>query len=140
MKTYRAEVYREGKWWMISVPEIDQMTQTQSTDSVEYMARDLIAVTLDVPIEDVAVEITRAPTPRVGESNNPQLPDPDSLDTTVLRKDDMAAVPPKKNEPRRAYKRERLLQREDWSILLILVGLAFSAGFLGGVLAIFLFT
>ena len=27
MQTYEIEVYRDGRWWMIHVPEIDQLTQ-----------------------------------------------------------------------------------------------------------------
>lgn len=48
---------RDGKWWMINVPEIDQLTQARNEGEVEEMARDLIAVHQDVPIEEVAVQI-----------------------------------------------------------------------------------
>jgi hypothetical protein len=27
MQTYGIEVYREGRWWMIYVPELDGLTQ-----------------------------------------------------------------------------------------------------------------
>ncbi|MEN4420659.1 hypothetical protein [Mycobacteroides chelonae] len=57
MRTYDIQVTRDGKWWMINVPEIDQLTQARNEGEVEEMARDLIAVHQDIPIEDVAVRI-----------------------------------------------------------------------------------
>ncbi|OHU23589.1 hypothetical protein BKG77_08075 [Mycobacteroides chelonae] len=57
MRTYDIQVTRDGKWWMINVPEIDQLTQARHEGEVEEMARDLIAVHQDIPIEDVAVRI-----------------------------------------------------------------------------------
>jgi predicted RNase H-like HicB family nuclease len=58
MDTYRVEVTREGRWWMISVPEIDGLTQARRLAEVEQMARELIAVTLDVRLSEVAVDVT----------------------------------------------------------------------------------
>lgn len=55
--TYTAEVTREGRWWMVSVPEIDGLTQARRLSEAEGMARDLVAVTLDVPVEDVTVSV-----------------------------------------------------------------------------------
>ncbi|MEA9986090.1 hypothetical protein [Subtercola sp. RTI3] len=57
-RTYAATVTREGRWWMVAVPEIDGLTQARRIDEAELMARELIAVTLDVPLEDVAVTVT----------------------------------------------------------------------------------
>ncbi|CPV99762.1 hypothetical protein P5V67_01360 [Mycobacteroides abscessus subsp. abscessus] len=57
MRTYGIQVTRDGKWWMVNVPEIDQLTQARNEGEVEEMARELIAVHQDVPIEDVAVRI-----------------------------------------------------------------------------------
>lgn len=58
MGTYTAQARREGRWWMIEVPEIDGLTQARRLGDVEDMARELIAVTLDVPLDDVEVEVT----------------------------------------------------------------------------------
>jgi hypothetical protein len=58
MDRYRVEVTREGRWWLISVPEIDELTQARRLAEVEKMARDLIAITLDIRLSEVAVDIT----------------------------------------------------------------------------------
>ena len=55
MKTYTAIVTREGKWWMVAIPEINGLTQARRLAEAETMARDYIAVTLDVPISSVDV-------------------------------------------------------------------------------------
>lgn len=57
MTTYKATVTREGKWWMVRIPELDGLTQARRLAEAEDMAREWIAVTLDVPLEDVAVEV-----------------------------------------------------------------------------------
>jgi hypothetical protein len=48
MKIYTVRVAREGKWWMVHVPEIDGLTQARRCSEVAEMARSLIAVSLDV--------------------------------------------------------------------------------------------
>ena len=57
MSTYKVEVEREGKWWMIRVPDIDGLTQARRINEIEEMARSLIAVSTDSPLDEVAVEI-----------------------------------------------------------------------------------
>ena len=56
--SYLAEVsqYDANGWLMIRVPDIG-ITQARRIGEVEYMARDLIAITLDVPISTVKVRI-----------------------------------------------------------------------------------
>ena len=58
MHRYQVVITRDGRWWMISVPEIDGLTQARRLADVEQMARELIAVTLDVRLSEVAVEVT----------------------------------------------------------------------------------
>ncbi|WP_405068125.1 hypothetical protein OG558_42535 [Kribbella sp. NBC_01510] len=58
MKSYEAAVTREGRWWMIEIPELDGLTQARRLDEVERAAREYIAVTTDVPLSQVAVEIS----------------------------------------------------------------------------------
>ncbi|MGW4482020.1 hypothetical protein [Rhodococcus triatomae] len=57
MRTYTVEVTREGEWWMVSIPELDGLTQARQLSEAELMAREYIAVTLGVPLGDVAVEL-----------------------------------------------------------------------------------
>jgi len=55
MTTYTVSVTREGRWWIVRVPEIDQVTQARRLSEVTKAARELIAVTLDVPMSTVSV-------------------------------------------------------------------------------------
>jgi hypothetical protein len=57
MRTYRAEVARQGKWWMVRLPDIDGLTQARRFSEVEEMARSLLAITLDVPEDSFAVTV-----------------------------------------------------------------------------------
>ena len=59
MKTYIARAVRSGDWWAIEVPELAGVfSQARRLDQVETMARDAIALTLDVAPDsfDVTVE------------------------------------------------------------------------------------
>ena len=58
MKTYQATIERDGAWWMISVPEIDGLTQARSLAEADKMARSLIAVTLDTDPAEIGVSLT----------------------------------------------------------------------------------
>jgi len=58
MRNYKVEVHRDGRWWMISVPELGQITQTRRISEIEDMARSLIAVSTDGPMSEVAVQVT----------------------------------------------------------------------------------
>jgi hypothetical protein len=57
-REYKAEVTREGRWWMIYVPEIDQLTQARRVGEIEDMARELIAVSTDTPLSKIRVHVT----------------------------------------------------------------------------------
>lgn len=61
MRSYTATVRREGKWWMVHVPEIDGITQARRLSEAEPMARELIAATLDLSLDRVAVDVTLEP-------------------------------------------------------------------------------
>ncbi|MDQ7906973.1 type II toxin-antitoxin system HicB family antitoxin [Phytohabitans sp. ZYX-F-186] len=64
MKTYTAVCRRSGGWWAISVPELKGVhTQARRLDQAEGMARDAIALMLDVDPATIAVEV------------RPELPD-----------------------------------------------------------------
>lgn len=50
MTVYRVNVERAGSWWAISVPDLPGVfSQARRRDEVEDMARDVIALYLDVP-------------------------------------------------------------------------------------------
>ncbi|TDW14173.1 hypothetical protein [Kribbella kalugense] len=58
MKTYDVTVRRDGRWWMIAIPELGGLTQARRLDEVERAAREFVAVTTDVPLSKVAVEVS----------------------------------------------------------------------------------
>jgi hypothetical protein len=47
MHEYKVEVTRDGRWWMIHVPEIDQLTQARRIGEIVPMAESLIAISTD---------------------------------------------------------------------------------------------
>jgi hypothetical protein len=67
MHEYDVRVTRDGRWWMIEVPEIDQITQTRRVSEIEEMARSLIAISTDTPLADVRVHISSIAVPTLGD-------------------------------------------------------------------------
>lgn len=55
--TYTARVERDGRFWLIHVPELDRYTQARNLREVEEMARDLVAVMLDVDPGSVVLDV-----------------------------------------------------------------------------------
>ena len=55
---HHVDAVLEGRWWRVSAPELDVVTQARSLKEVELMARDLIALTLDVSPDLVAIELS----------------------------------------------------------------------------------
>lgn len=56
-RTYVLDVAREGRWWIIDVPELGYRTQARSLAEVDEMARDLIAGAQDRAPDSFDVEI-----------------------------------------------------------------------------------
>ena len=56
MKTYNATATREGRWWVVDVPDIG-VTQGRTTREAERMAVDLVAIMLDISVEQVSVNV-----------------------------------------------------------------------------------
>ncbi|MFE6923645.1 hypothetical protein ACFVAV_21655 [Nocardia sp. NPDC057663] len=54
---YTAHAERDGRFWLVHVPEIDQWTQARNLREVEPMARDLIATLLEVAPTSFAVDV-----------------------------------------------------------------------------------
>ena len=57
MHEYNVEVHRDGRWWMIRIPELDGLTQARWSGEVKRMARSYIAVSSGQPIDNIAVRI-----------------------------------------------------------------------------------
>lgn len=53
MKAITATASRDGAFWLIYVPEVEQYTQSSSLAEAPDMARDLAAELWDVPIDEV---------------------------------------------------------------------------------------
>jgi hypothetical protein len=62
MTSYTAFAGKDGKFWLITVARTDGsvfgMTQARSVPEIEYMARDLIAIMLEVPADSFDLEIS----------------------------------------------------------------------------------
>ncbi|WP_206448083.1 hypothetical protein [Agrococcus sp. KRD186] len=56
-KTYRLDVTREGRWWIIAIPELELHTQAHRLTEVEVMGRDVIALWLDIEPADFDVDV-----------------------------------------------------------------------------------
>ncbi|WP_018347909.1 hypothetical protein [Longispora albida] len=56
-ETYRIRAEREGKFWLLRVPELDVVTQVRRLTDAEEMVRDLIAVWLEVDPGSFGIEL-----------------------------------------------------------------------------------
>lgn len=56
MKSYSAIATREGSWWVVDVTDVG-VTQGRNAREAERMAVDLVALMLDVPTEEVSVNV-----------------------------------------------------------------------------------
>jgi len=59
-KMYDVIVTREDAWWMVSIPEIDGLTQARHSGEIELMARECIALETDTEVDDVVVAVRGA--------------------------------------------------------------------------------
>jgi hypothetical protein len=67
MHTYDITVERDGRWWIIAVPELDQVTQARRISEIEDMARSLIAISTDIPLSEVGVHVVSIVLPGIGD-------------------------------------------------------------------------
>jgi predicted XRE-type DNA-binding protein len=56
MHDYKIEVVRDGRWWMVYIPEIDGVTQARRLAEAPTMAREYIALAKNVPYDDIHIE------------------------------------------------------------------------------------
>lgn len=66
-RTFDATAYKDGKWWEISIPELDHVTAAKRSTEVQEYAESLAAIVLDVPVESVVVNVTFTTPPGVGQ-------------------------------------------------------------------------
>lgn len=52
-----ATAAKRGKWWDITIPELDQVTTTKRLEEVQEYAGSLAAAVLDVPEADIHVHV-----------------------------------------------------------------------------------
>jgi hypothetical protein len=57
MSTYHATAELDGRYWLIHVEEVDRWTQARHLREVEAMARDLVAVMLDVDADAFVLDL-----------------------------------------------------------------------------------
>lgn len=58
LRVIDATASKEGKWWTIAIPELDQVTATRKMSDVREYATSLAAVVLDVPEACVDVRVS----------------------------------------------------------------------------------
>jgi hypothetical protein len=64
---YKIEVTRDGRWWMIHIPDVGGLTQARRLSEVDYMARDYIALVTHTPIDEIAVRVASIEVPGLGD-------------------------------------------------------------------------
>lgn len=57
MHEFKIDIARDGRWWMVRIPEIDGLTQARRLAEADSMAREYIALDQNLPLDDIAVEI-----------------------------------------------------------------------------------
>jgi len=57
MEVYEAIARRDGNFWFVQIPELDLFTQARTIEGVDGMARDVIAISLDVPPDSFGVQV-----------------------------------------------------------------------------------
>jgi hypothetical protein len=69
IRTYTAVCEPSGRWWAIRIPEVDGVfSQARRLDRVEYMARDAIALMLEVPPGSFRVVVRPELGPKLDEA------------------------------------------------------------------------
>ncbi len=55
VRTYQVQVFRDGGYWILDVPELNATGQARSLVTAEKTARELVALWQDVPVDQVQV-------------------------------------------------------------------------------------
>lgn len=54
--TYEVSVTRDGKWWMVAVPELGSLTQARRLVDVDAAARELVALETGTALDEVSID------------------------------------------------------------------------------------
>lgn len=54
---FKIEITRDGRWWMIHIPDISGVTQVRRLAEAETMAREFIALDQAIPYNDIKINI-----------------------------------------------------------------------------------
>jgi len=66
--TYRVTAERDGRWWLIRVPEVPAaFTQARRLDQAEAMAREVVALLLDAPEDSFDLHLEPVIPPEIAE-------------------------------------------------------------------------
>lgn len=57
-RTLEATATRDGRWWLVRVPELDAVGQARTVRDIQPVAVEVAALHLDVPEKDVTVHVT----------------------------------------------------------------------------------
>ncbi|MCV0334077.1 hypothetical protein [Microbacterium sp.] len=57
MIVYEAVARRDGRFWFIEIPELELFTQARTLDEIDEMAREVIAISLEIPAESFGVHV-----------------------------------------------------------------------------------
>ena len=57
-RTLKATATREGRWWLVRIPELDAVGQARTVREIPDVAHEVAALHLDVPPDGVDVDIT----------------------------------------------------------------------------------
>jgi len=57
-RTLEATATRDGRWWLVRVPELDAVGQARTVRDIHAVAVEVAALHLGVPEEDVTVHVT----------------------------------------------------------------------------------
>lgn len=111
VKTYRAEVSRDGRFWAIYVPAIDRHTQARRYKEIPIMANDLIEIMTGLGPEEFELHIEM----RLPSDVQDHLTRSEKLRAEAERKNSEAAK--EKRAAVRALLAQGLSQREAGELL-----------------------